>query len=62
MTQISATIRQAVDMSGLSRSSIYLAMKGGKLPARKCGRRTLILVEDLQSFVKSLPAAGHGGA
>lgn len=57
MTQISATIRQAVDMSGLSRSSIYLAMKAGKLPAKKCGRRTLILVEDLKSYVLSLPQA-----
>lgn len=57
MHPFSLTIRQAVELSGLSRSAIYLAMKDGKLSARKAGRRTILITSDLMDYVKSLPAA-----
>jgi predicted DNA-binding transcriptional regulator AlpA len=56
MTKIAATITESVQISGLSRSAIYRAIKDKKLEKRKNGGRTLILVSDLERFLKSLPA------
>jgi hypothetical protein len=52
---IAITIPEAVTASGLSRSRLYEALKSD-LPARKAGRRTLIMVADLQAYLASLPA------
>ena len=52
---ISLNLKQAVEVTGLSRSSLYNAMRDGALPALKSGRRTLILADDLDKFIKSLP-------
>jgi excisionase family DNA binding protein len=48
-------IPQACEACGLGRTKIYAAIKSGDLPARKAGRRTIILPDDLSRFVKSLP-------
>jgi hypothetical protein len=56
-TKIAYTIPQAVQASGLSRSSLYIAIANGSLHARKCGARTLILDSDLRRFLQSLPLA-----
>jgi hypothetical protein len=42
-----------------SRTFIYEAIKQGRLIARKAGRRTVVLDEDYQSFLESLPAIGE---
>jgi len=55
-------VPDAVRISGLGRSSIYAAMKEGKLPYRKAGRRTLILVDDLRRFIEALPAGNSTAA
>ncbi len=52
---ISVTIPDAVKASGMSRSSIYEALKRGDLSARKAGRRTLISFSDLQAYLANLP-------
>ncbi len=54
-TPIAVTIPDAVQFSGMSRSSIYEALKRGDLSARKAGRRTLISFSDLQAYLASLP-------
>jgi len=54
-TPIAVTIPEAVRFTGISRSSLYEAMKRGDLPARKAGRRTLIRLVDLEHYVESLP-------
>jgi excisionase family DNA binding protein len=54
-TPIAITIPDAVRASGMSRSSIYEALKRGDLSARKAGRRTLICFADLQAYLASLP-------
>ena len=58
---IAVTIPDAVNASGMSRTSIYEALKRGDLTARKAGRRTLISFADLEAYLTSLPAyqAGH---
>jgi excisionase family DNA binding protein len=52
---ITVTIPDAVRASGMSRSSIYSALKRGDLSARKAGRRTLISFADLQAYLACLP-------
>jgi excisionase family DNA binding protein len=52
---IAVTIPDAVKMSGMSRTSIYEALKRGDITARKAGRRTLISFADLQAYLASLP-------
>lgn len=54
MEIIALTIPEAVAASGLSRSCIYKALKNN-LPARKAGRRTLIMVADLKAYLAGLP-------
>ena len=55
-TPIAVTIPDAVKATGMSRTSIYEALKRGDLTARKAGRRTLIAFADLQAFLASLPS------
>ena len=50
------TIAEACARSGIGRTSIYELINTGQLPARKRGRRTLILTEDLQRCLQSLPS------
>ena len=57
MTKLAVTIPEAVQMTGIGRTSLYLLIKKKKLTRRKLGRRTLLLVEDLERVVKSLPEA-----
>lgn len=49
------TIKDACALTGLGRSTIYSAIKEGRLKPRKCGNRTLILHDDLRAFVIALP-------
>ncbi len=58
-TPIAVTIPEAVRLSGCSRTSLYEAMKRG-LPARKSGRRTLIMMADLEAYLASLPTYRAG--
>jgi hypothetical protein len=58
-TPIAVTIPDAVKATGMSRTSIYEAMKRG-LPARKAGRRTLIMVADLKAYLANLPTYQAG--
>jgi excisionase family DNA binding protein len=51
------TIAAACRVSTVGRTTLYAALKSGALPARKCGRRTLILAADLETFLDNLPSA-----
>ena len=42
--------------SGLGRSFVYAAIKAGELQARKAGRRTLILHDEGERYLRSLPS------
>jgi excisionase family DNA binding protein len=46
---------KAAESSGIPRVTIFKAIKKGELPAYKCGRRTLIMLPDLASYIRSLP-------
>jgi excisionase family DNA binding protein len=48
---ISVKIREAVRLTGLSRSRIYELMRSGDIQFAKVGSSTLILVESLRLFI-----------
>lgn len=60
MTPIALSIPDAVRLSGLSRTSLYEALKRGDLTALKCGRRTLIPHTALAAYMAGLPAYRAG--
>lgn len=39
----------------VTRTAAYQAIREGKLVARKSGRRTIILADDLRAFLETLP-------
>lgn len=57
---LAVTVPDAVRMSGMSRTSIYEALKRGDITARKAGRRTLIPFADLEAYLAKLPAYRTG--
>jgi hypothetical protein len=42
-------------LGGPGRTVVFEEIKAGRLKARKCGRRTLILVDDLREYLEALP-------
>lgn len=50
------TVEEACAASGLGTTYLYKAMAKGDLRARKAGRRTIIMRDDLRSFLAALPA------
>lgn len=53
------SIAQTARILGIGRSTLYNLIKDGQLPIRKLGKRTLILREDLELFIASLPTKGR---
>jgi excisionase family DNA binding protein len=49
------SIAEASALSGIGRTKIYQFIGEGRLKARKCGSRTLVLRDDLRAFLASLP-------
>ena len=56
---LALSIEEACELSWLGRTTIYELIGSKKLPARKCGRRTIILLDELKEALKSLPRAGR---
>jgi excisionase family DNA binding protein len=54
------TIQDTTLHAKCGRTTIYAAIKSGALKARKIGRRTIILDEDLRGWLASLPLCGAG--
>ena len=54
--KIAFRIDEAVRATGLSRSSLYVLIANGALPALKAGGRRLILRSDLQAYFDGLKA------
>ena len=51
------SIAEACAVAGIGRTKIYQAISKGTLKARKCGKRTLVLRDDLREFLVALPDA-----
>jgi excisionase family DNA binding protein len=55
LNQLAYSPQEAAKVAGLSRGSIFKAVREKRLSARKAGTRTLILADDLRTFLESLP-------
>jgi len=55
-TSLAYNIAEACDAARIGRTSIYEAIKSGELVARKRGRRTVILADDLRRWLDAMPA------
>jgi excisionase family DNA binding protein len=53
--RLAFSIPTAAEVAESSRSEIYEALKRGALKAKKNGRRTIILRDDLMAYLASLP-------
>ncbi|MBA4753616.1 MAG: helix-turn-helix domain-containing protein [Sphingobium sp.] len=51
MTKITATVKEACQMSGLGKTKLYELMSQGKLETTTVGRRRLVKVESLRALV-----------
>jgi excisionase family DNA binding protein len=49
------SINEAAALIGIGRDGIYGLIRTGKLKARKCGKRTIILDDDLRECASALP-------
>ena len=55
MQKLAYTIEEAAKAGAGGRTAVYDAINAGILKARKRGKRTIILHDDLQRFLESLP-------
>ncbi len=51
------TVAEASYVAGIGRTKLYEAISNGRLKARKLGKRTVILRDDLRKFLQALPTA-----
>jgi excisionase family DNA binding protein len=51
------SVAEACAVAGIGRTKLYQAISDGNLKARKCGKRTLVLRDDLRDFLAELPSA-----
>jgi excisionase family DNA binding protein len=52
------SVKEACELSSLGRTTFYKYMRLGKIPAHKCGNRTIVLTNELHQALMSLPRAG----
>lgn len=53
--KLAYTVDEAAESLGVGRVSIYYLFRDGSLTARRFGRKTLILRDDLVRYLESLP-------
>lgn len=54
--QLALSVDEAQEAIGLGKTKIYQLIGSGELKARKIGKRTLILKDDLEAFLSNLEA------
>jgi excisionase family DNA binding protein len=54
--RLAYSIEEATEAANTGKTALYEALGSGELPARKRGRRTLILAADLRAWLERLPA------
>jgi excisionase family DNA binding protein len=57
-TTAAFTVAQVMARVGIGRDTVYGLIRDGQLPARKIGRRTVIVASDLETFLRDLPRVG----
>jgi len=57
---LALSVKQACELICVGRSTLYKLLKSERITARKIGRRTIFLRDELEQALKSLPCAGRG--
>jgi excisionase family DNA binding protein len=57
--QRALSVKEACRYVFLGRTSFYKLVKSGQIPARKCGCHTIVLADELDLALESLPRAGR---
>jgi excisionase family DNA binding protein len=55
MTKSAFSVREAAEEIGICKTKIYQEMGDGRIRARKSGRRTIILANEIERYLNSLP-------
>jgi excisionase family DNA binding protein len=56
--QRALSVKEACEYISLGRTSFYKLVKSGQIPARKCGGSTIVLIDELDQALESLPLLG----
>lgn len=54
---IALSVRDAMKATSLGRTKLYHEMKLGRIAARKIGRKTVFLIDEVERYLASLPVA-----
>jgi excisionase family DNA binding protein len=54
-------VAEAAEAAGVGCTTLFEAIRHGEIAARKVGRRTIILIDDLDAWLKSLRKSGGNG-
>jgi excisionase family DNA binding protein len=57
-TPLAVSIEDVCKATGLCRTVVYEHINSGGLRARKVGRRTVILADDLRAWLENMPTIG----
>jgi excisionase family DNA binding protein len=49
------SVEEAAKAAGIGRTLLFDEIRKGRLTARKVGRRTIVTIDELDSWLKSLP-------
>ena len=55
---LAVSVKEACKITSLGRTTFYKHVKSRKIPTRKVGNRTIVLLDELEEALKSLPLAG----
>lgn len=58
MESLVLSIDEAAKALSIGKTKLYAELKAGNLKAKKFGKRTLILQEDIKQFINNLDAYG----
>jgi len=59
LRRISYAPEEAAEITGVSRTRIFDAIRDKELTARKCGKATIIEATELHRWVRSMPTRGR---
>lgn len=56
------TITEFCQWASIGRSTFYQQVKGGRIPLRKVGRKSIVRLDDAEAWLNSLPERGGSNA
>ena len=59
-TRMALSIDEAAQQANICRDKIYEAIRTGELEAKKVGRRTLVMADELRRYLDALPSLQLG--